>query len=101
MPGLAGGTAVVTGASRGIGRAIAKRLAGDGAEVALWARDAPAVREVAREIEAAGGRAQAMVCEVTDRAAVHAAAELVRRGMPPAQTIVNNAGNVLPKPTVG
>lgn len=99
-PGLlAGGTAVVTGASRGIGRAIALRLAEAGAEVALWARDAGALQGVAREIEAAGGRAQPITCDVTDPAAVAAAAERVRHTMSAVRTIVNNAGAVLRKPT--
>lgn len=101
MPGpLAGGTAVVTGASRGIGRAIALRLAGAGAEVALWARDAQALRDVAAEIEAAGGRAQPIVCDVADSAAVERAAAQVRATMPPVATVVNNAGSVLRKETV-
>lgn len=96
---LAGSTAVVTGASRGIGRAIALRLAEAGAEVALWARDANALRGVASEITAAGGKARAIVVDVTESDAVHRAAELVRATMPPVRTIVNNAGSVLRKAT--
>jgi NAD(P)-dependent dehydrogenase (short-subunit alcohol dehydrogenase family) len=95
-----GGTAVVTGASRGIGRAIALRLAGAGAEIALWARDGAALQEVEREIVERGGRARAMVCDVTDSQAVRSAAEQVRRTMPPVRIVVNNAGSVLRKPTV-
>jgi NAD(P)-dependent dehydrogenase (short-subunit alcohol dehydrogenase family) len=97
---LAGVTAVVTGASRGIGRAIAHRLAAAGAEVALWARDASALRDVASEIAAAGGRAHPIIVDVTDSAAVNAAADLVRRTMAPAKVIVNNAGAVVRKPTI-
>ena len=92
-------TAVVTGASRGIGRAIALRLAEAGADVALWARSAEALREVAAEIEARGGRARAFVVDVTDAAAVDAAAARVRSSMPPVRTVVNNAGSVLRKAT--
>ncbi|MBX3161450.1 MAG: SDR family oxidoreductase [Deltaproteobacteria bacterium] len=92
---LAGGTAVVTGASRGIGRAIAMRLAAAGAEVALWARDEGALGRVAGEIEAAGGRARGFVCDVADPAAVVRAADAVRRAMPPVRIVVNNAGAVL------
>jgi len=97
---LAGSTAVVTGASRGIGRAIALRLAGAGAEVALWARDDAALRAVAAEIAERGGRAQAMVCDVADAGAVSSAADAVRRTMAPVRTVVNNAGAALRKPTV-
>jgi NAD(P)-dependent dehydrogenase (short-subunit alcohol dehydrogenase family) len=96
---LAGTTAVVTGASRGIGRAIAIRLAEAGAEVALWARDQTALRAVATEITAARGKARAIVVDVTDANAVDRAAELVRATMPAVRTIVNNAGTVLRKST--
>lgn len=96
---LAGSTAVVTGASRGIGRAIALRLAEAGAEVALWARDAGALRMVASEIAQARGRARAIVVDVTDSGAVQRASELVRATMPPVRTVVNNAGAVLRKST--
>ena len=63
---LAGRTAVVTGASRGIGRAIALRLAEAGAEVALWSRSAETLQGVADEVAALGGRAQPFACDVTD-----------------------------------
>ena len=96
---LAGTTAVVTGASRGIGRAIALRLAEAGAEVALWARDQSALRAVATEITAARGKARAIVVDVTDASAVDRAAELVRATMPAVRTVVNNAGAVLRKST--
>ena len=97
---LAGGTAIVTGASRGIGRAIALRLAEAGADIALWARDADALRRVADEVAAVGGRAEPIVCDVTDSAAVERAAERVRRVLSPVAIVVNNAGAVLRKPTV-
>ena len=96
---LAGTTAVVTGASRGIGRAIALRLAEAGAEVALWARDQTALRAVATEITAAKGKARAIMVDVTDANAVDRAAELVRATMPAVRTVVNNAGAVLRKST--
>ncbi len=96
---LSGSTAVVTGASRGIGRAIAMRLAEAGAEVALWARDSNALRLVASEISAARGKARAIVVDVTDSDAVNRASDLVRATMPPVRTVVNNAGAVLRKST--
>jgi NAD(P)-dependent dehydrogenase (short-subunit alcohol dehydrogenase family) len=95
---LSGSTSVVTGASRGIGRAIALRLAEAGAEVALWARDSTALRMVAAEIAAARGKARAIIVDVTDSDAVTRASELVRATMPPIRTVVNNAGAVLRKP---
>ena len=96
---LSGSTAVVTGASRGIGRAIAMRLAEAGAEIALWARDAIALRTAASEIAAARGKARAIVVDVTDSDAVSQAADLVRATMPPVRVVVNNAGAVLRKAT--
>jgi NAD(P)-dependent dehydrogenase (short-subunit alcohol dehydrogenase family) len=96
---LSGTTAVVTGASRGIGRAIAIRLAETGAEVALWARDAESLRQVASEISAAKHKARAIVVDVTDADAVERASQLVRATMPPVRVVVNNAGAVLRKST--
>ena len=96
MTRLAGGTAVVTGASRGIGRAIALRLAEAGADVALWARSADALAEVAAAI---GPRARPFTVDVADSRAVQRAADEVRRTMPPVRTLVNNAGSVLRKAT--
>lgn len=71
---LAGKTAVVTGAARGLGRAIALRLAADGAALAAWDLNAEGVRETARLIEAAGGRAIAVQCN-------SAKAEEIARGV--------------------
>ncbi len=97
---LRGTGAVVTGASRGIGRTIAIALAREGAHVALWARDHTALRGVATEIEQAGGKALAIVCDVTQSQMVNEAADLVRRSMPPVRVLVNNAGAVVRKATV-
>jgi 3-oxoacyl-[acyl-carrier protein] reductase len=96
---LAGTTAVLTGASRGIGRAIALRLAQAGADVALWARDAQTLAAVASEINTTGGSARATVVDITDPEAVDRAAADVAETMPPIRTLVNNAGAVLRKPT--
>jgi NAD(P)-dependent dehydrogenase (short-subunit alcohol dehydrogenase family) len=92
---LAGSTVVVTGASRGIGRAIAMRMAELGADVARWARDREALATVAAEIP----RSRAFVVDVTDPHAIATARDLVRTQMPPVRVVVNNAGAVLRKPT--
>ena len=94
-PPLLGTTAVVTGASRGIGRAIAKRLSSAGADLALWARDREALEALARELVAGGRSAKAFVVDVTDSAAIERARDEVRATMPTVHTLVNNAGAVL------
>ena len=85
---LAGRTALVTGAGRGIGRAIGRRLAGLGARVALGDLDATALDETARSIQEQGGEAVPCAFDVSDAAAVRAA--FARIG--PIQILVNNAG---------
>lgn len=92
MIDLAGKTAVVTGASRGIGRAIAVGYALAGAHVALVARSADGLRDVAAEIEHAGGRAFVLTCDVTDRAAVRDMARAAIAGLESVDILVNNAG---------
>jgi 3-oxoacyl-[acyl-carrier protein] reductase len=89
---LDGRVAIVTGAARNIGRAIARELAAAGAAVVVNARTSEAEAEaVAREIEAAGGRAFAYVADVTDEAAVaRMAAETVAR-FGRIDILVNNA----------
>lgn len=90
MSGLEGRTAVVTGASRGIGLAIARTLSTEGATVIMLARGKPALTESARE---AGPNASALVCDVGDLAAVSRAADEIRkRYNGPPDIIVNNAG---------
>ncbi|MEZ4448414.1 MAG: SDR family NAD(P)-dependent oxidoreductase [Nannocystaceae bacterium] len=82
---------LVTGASRGIGRAAAEGIAARGATVVLAARAASGLEEVARAIEAKGGRAERAVMDVSDDDSVEAAArEVLARG--PVHVVVNNAG---------
>ena len=91
MIDLSGRVALVTGASRGIGRSIAVRLAGQGAVVVAAARDGHA-RGTAEEIGAAGGRAEAIALDVTDGAAIAAAVSGVLERHGRIDVLVNNAG---------
>jgi NADP-dependent 3-hydroxy acid dehydrogenase YdfG len=86
------GTAIVTGAGRGFGRAIATRLAREGFAVALTARSRAQLAEVAAEITASGGRSLAVAADVTDRAAVARVVEEAERQLGPNTLLVNNAG---------
>jgi NAD(P)-dependent dehydrogenase (short-subunit alcohol dehydrogenase family) len=89
---LEGQTALVTGAGRGFGKAIALRLAEEGAAVALVSRNQGQLNAVAAEIEAVGGRAVAIPTDVTDRAAVEAAVRAAEARHGPLSLLVNNAG---------
>jgi 3-oxoacyl-[acyl-carrier protein] reductase len=90
--GLQGQVALVTGASRGIGRAIAKALAAEGSTVVLTARDSARLAEVVAEIAAAGGKAVARAMDVADRASVEAAFDEVVKAHGRIDHLVNNAG---------
>lgn len=89
---LAGRTAVVTGASSGIGEATAERLATLGARVAVIARRRDRLDALAQRITAAGGTALAVPLDVTDRESVSAAAEHVSTALGPADLVFANAG---------
>jgi 3-oxoacyl-[acyl-carrier protein] reductase len=91
MIDLSGRVALVTGASRGIGRAIATHLASHGAVVLAAARDDHA-RAVTDEIAAAGGRAEALALDVTDRAAAESAVASAVEHHGRIDILVNNAG---------
>jgi 3-oxoacyl-[acyl-carrier protein] reductase len=85
-------TAIVTGAARGIGAAVAKRLAADGFAVAVLDLDESACAAVVSEIEATGGRGLAVGVDVSDEAGVAAAVERVATELGAPTVLVNNAG---------
>lgn len=90
---LSGKVAIVTGGSRGIGAAIARRLAGEGAQVALFYRsNAEAANATVRAIEAAGGQAAAFKADVADEVAVRLAVREVVSHFGRVDALVNNAG---------
>jgi 3-oxoacyl-[acyl-carrier protein] reductase len=94
MRGLVGRVALVTGAGAGIGAAVARRLAVEGAAVAVIDRDADAAAAVAAEIAAAGGRAIGVAADVTDAAGVRAAVQEAASLDGALHIVVNNAGVV-------
>lgn len=90
--GIAGQTAIVTGASRGLGKAIAVELAAAGARVACVARDAAKLEETIGEIAALGGDATALACDVKDRPSVGNLVDGLAEQWGRLDILVNNAG---------
>jgi 3-oxoacyl-[acyl-carrier protein] reductase len=95
---LNGKTALITGGSRGIGAAIAKRLASDGANVAItYVKDASAASTVVKAIERDGGKAVAIQADAADVEAIKGAIEKTVATFGRLDVLVNNAGTAIPK----
>ncbi|MBM3880327.1 MAG: SDR family oxidoreductase [Verrucomicrobia bacterium] len=92
LPSLTDKVAVITGASRGLGRAMAQALANAGAHIGLVSRDAPRLEAVAAEIRSRGGVAEPFLCDVTSEEQVERLRDAVLERFPRVQILVNNAG---------
>src|SRR6266436_1780352 len=98
MNKLEGKIAIITGGSRGIGAAIAKRLAADGANVAItYTKGADAAASIVKEIEHTGRKAIAIQADAADAKAVKAAVEKTVATFGRLDVLVNNAGTAIPK----
>jgi 3-oxoacyl-[acyl-carrier protein] reductase len=95
---LSGRVALVTGASRGIGQAIARALADEGAQLAILATGLEGASKVAEVLRASGGKAHAVAADVASPTALDAALSEVRRALGPVDILVNNAGIALRRP---
>src|SRR4051812_46358906 len=89
---LAGQVAVVTGGGRGIGAAIAQRLASMGATTVISGRDVNRLRKTAEAISAQGGRCEPLACDVSELSSVEAFAKRVLQNFNKLDVLVNNAG---------
>ncbi|MEL6967097.1 MAG: SDR family oxidoreductase [Pseudomonadota bacterium] len=96
MIDLTGKTAIITGASKGIGEAAARHLATLGANVVLAARSEAAIQAIAEDIQANGHHASAFVCDVSDRHAVAALLDHAKATFGSVDVLVNNAGLIDP-----
>ena len=90
---LDGRVAIVTGASKGIGRALGLRFSLEGAKVACAARSADLVKKTAAQVQKAGGQAIAVVCDASNEDAVRRLVELTVKAFGKIDTLVNNAGD--------
>lgn len=97
---LEGKVAMVTGAGRGLGRAIARRLARAGADLALVARSEGELKDAARELKALGVRAAAFPCDLSQVAQLAPLVETVAAELGAIDILVNNAGTNIPQPAL-
>jgi len=97
---LEGRVALVTGAGRGIGRALARAFAGRGARVAVADLDPGSAESAAGAIRAGGGRAVGLAADVRDEASVRSLFDRIESELGPADIVVNNAGVTVQKPAV-
>ncbi len=95
---LQGKTALVTGAKRGIGRAIAEALAGAGADIIAVSASISEKDEVITSIASMGVKATAYPCDLGDRKALYSLVESIKKNHPPVDILINNAGTILRKP---
>jgi len=95
---LNGKTALITGASRGLGRAMAVALAGAGADLALVARDAAKLEETAAAARHYGGKVELFLADIADEASVLALEKAVTARFPAVNILINNAGINIRKP---
>ena len=96
MSDISGKSAIITGASRGIGAATAREFAAQGASVLLLARTGAEIEALAGDIRAAGGTAETMTCDVKDYAQIEAAAARAEDAFGRVDILVNNAGVIDP-----
>jgi ketoreductase len=92
------GPTVVTGASRGIGRAIAQRIAADGGAISLWARDGRRLEELAAELKTLASAVDVRTVDVADENAVRTAAAATEKQVGPIRVVINAAGIANPGP---
>ncbi len=93
---LRGKTAVVTGASKGLGKAVALALASEGCNLAVCARDAQTLQQTAVEIAKHGGRVVPVPCDVSEAGQVEGFFKIIRGDFPEIHVLVNNAGAAHP-----
>lgn len=92
MQGLKGKTVIVTGGGGGIGGATCKRLAAEGAQVAVLDRDLASAQKTAAQIAEAGGAAIALACDITQRAEIDVALKQIESRLGAVDVLINNAG---------